>query len=149
FRGGMKERFAPGRRFLLSGTPRRYKGGLQMAHPETALLDESDAGDRGAGIRVRYPEVEGVTGVLVARLCRHVAEAHAAEVPDGLPATIRRARGFPSQGQALARLHRVDDAESAAAIEALNRGEDVAQRRLAFDELFFLQVGLARRPAQA
>ena len=51
FRGGMLERFKVGARFFVLGTPKPYKGALQMIHPES-LGDDGSEG--GAGLRVRY-----------------------------------------------------------------------------------------------
>ncbi len=149
FRGGMRDRFKPGSRFLLAGVPKPYKDALQMAHPETTLLDDDDAGGAGA-IRARYPEVEGVHPRLVERLCRAAVEKVADALPDGVPAAVRARRGLPSQGEALRALHVVGEAAvqpSADEVAALNRAATPAHRRLAFDELFFLQLGLARRRA--
>src|SRR5579883_130050 len=85
FRGGMKERFVPGARFALSGTFRRYQGVMQVAHPEVMPLEGDEDEEAGGALRVRYPEVEGVPGAVVARLCRKVAEQDAGRVIDGLP----------------------------------------------------------------
>ncbi|MSP63457.1 MAG: ATP-dependent DNA helicase RecG [Myxococcales bacterium] len=148
-RAGLKERFAKGARFLLAGTPRPYHDGLQISHPETVPLDPDSEGDAFEGaVRARYPEVAGVPGRLIERLCRHIAATSAATVDDGVPEAIRVRRGLPSQGEALSALHLAGaDDPPPEAIDALNRGATAAHRRLAFDELFFFQLGLARRRA--
>src|SRR5581483_3656760 len=70
FRGRMAERFPVGARFLLLGAPRPWKGALEMIHPESIPeSDDGDAAPSAAGVRVRYPEIEGVPGRLVERLC--------------------------------------------------------------------------------
>ena len=144
FRGRMQERFPVGARFLVVGTPRPYKGALEIVHPET--IPDGDGGDGGGGVvRVRYPEIEGVPGRLVEKLCRAAAETCAGDVPDGLPAEIAARHGLASQGEALRALHCPPPDLDAAALDALNEGVAPPQRRLVFDEFFFLQLGLAKR----
>jgi ATP-dependent DNA helicase RecG len=143
FRGRMQERFPVGARFLVVGTPKPYKGALEMAHPET--IPDGEGGEPGGVVRVRYPEIEGVPGRLVEKLCRAVAETCADDVPDGIPSAIAARHGLASQGAALRALHCPPPDLDAAALDALNEGTSPAQRRLVFDEFFFLQLGLAKR----
>jgi ATP-dependent DNA helicase RecG len=142
FRGGMLERFKMGTRFFILGTPKPYKGALEMIHPETMV---DDGGEGGAGLRVRYPEIEGVPARTLEKLARHVCEKFAQLVPDGLPPQLLRARQLPSQAEALAALHAPPADLERAAIDALNDGTAPPLRRLIYDEFFFLQLGLARR----
>ncbi|HEX9102975.1 MAG TPA: hypothetical protein VF997_12270, partial [Polyangia bacterium] len=79
FFGGMQQRFAVGARFIVSGVVRDRKGAREMIHPETIADDGESA---APGVRVRYPEIEGVPARTVEKLCRAVAERFAAEVPD-------------------------------------------------------------------
>jgi ATP-dependent DNA helicase RecG len=148
FRGPMLERFAVGSRFLVQGAPRRNKksGSFEFIHPET-VADTADPEEQlsGAGVRVRYPEIEGVPQRLLERLCRAVCEKFAAEVPDGVPGEIATRLELGSQAEALRALHLPPPDLDSAGIQALNDGTSSAQRRLVFDEFFFLQLGLARR----
>jgi ATP-dependent DNA helicase RecG len=151
FRGKMLERFAPGTRFLVQGMPRRNKksGQLEIIHPETAV-DAEQGGETIAGeVRVRYPDVEGVPSRVIERLCRAVCEKHARDVPDGIPAEIEKRMGLGSQAEALRALHLPPSDLDSASIAALNDGTSPSQRRLIFDEFFFLQLGLARRRGKA
>ena len=68
FRGGMQQRFAVGARFLISGVVRDRKGAREMIHPETHRRAH-DGESATPGVRVRYPEVEGVPGRTVEKLC--------------------------------------------------------------------------------
>jgi ATP-dependent DNA helicase RecG len=146
FRGGMLERFRVGARFLVLGTPKPWRQALEMVHPETILDEnEEDAAPPVGGVRVRYPEVEGVPARTVEKLCRHVSERFAVLVPDGIPPSVAERVGLGSQADALAVLHCPPSDLTAAEIAALNDGGSPAQRRLVFDEFFFLQLGLARR----
>jgi ATP-dependent DNA helicase RecG len=81
-----------------------------------------------------YPATEEVT----VKKLRDVAGAaleYARDVVDPLPAGLKAASGFPGKGDALVALHRPREEAD---------GER-ARRRLAFDELLVLQLGLARR----
>jgi ATP-dependent DNA helicase RecG len=147
FRGGMLQRFTVGARFLISGVPRLRKDAIEMIHPET-IADAEDAG-APPGVRVRYPEVEGVPGRTVEKLCRAVAERFCASVPDGIPRALAERLTLPSQAEALRALHLPPLDLPAEALRALNDGMAPPQRRLVFDEFFFLQLGLARRRGMA
>ncbi len=148
FRGRMQERFPVGGKFLMLGTPRAWKQGVEMIHPETIFESEGGEAAPPPGVRVRYPDIEGVPPRLLERLCGQIAESHGALVPDGIPAAIAVARELPSQSEALRALHRPPGDLDAEQIAALNDGRAPAQRRLIFDEFFFLQLGLAMRRGQ-
>jgi ATP-dependent DNA helicase RecG len=148
FRGGMAQRFAVGARFLVSGTPRLGKlGAVEMVHPET-IADEEEAG-LPPGVRVRYPEVEGVAARTVEKLCRAVCERFAAAIPDGIPPALATRLSLMPQAEAVRALHLPPPDLDAASLGALNEGLAPPQRRLVFDELFFLQLGLLRRRGTA
>jgi len=149
FRGGMMQRFAVGVRFLVSGVVRDRKGAREMIHPETILEAPEDDVASGAGVRVRYPEVEGVPGRTIEKLCRAVVERFAGEIPDGIPRAIAERHALGSQADAIAALHLPPVDLPAEALRALNDGVSPSQRRLVFDEFFFLQLGLARRRGTA
>ncbi len=147
FFGGMQQRFTAGARFLVSGVVRDRKGAREMIHPETIVDDEG--GTTTPGVRVRYPEVEGVPARTVEKLARAVAERFAAEVPDGIPRAVAERLELGSQADALRSLHLPPPDLAPEAVRALNDGTAPPQRRLVFDEFFFLQLGLARRRGSA
>jgi ATP-dependent DNA helicase RecG len=142
---GINTRYHSGDRVLLSGTLRRFKEKLAMAHPDVVAEGEPGA---GAGIWVRYPEVEGVPPRIVARLCRDACERAAGLCVDGLPASLRERLELPGVRESLRQLHLVPAELPADAFAALAAGDTPAHRRLVFDEFFFLQLGLARRRAR-
>jgi ATP-dependent DNA helicase RecG len=140
---GLAKRFKTGDGVVLSGALKRYQGQLTMAHPDVVADDGA-----GAGIRVRYPEVEGVPPRTVARLGREACVAAAELSPDGLPRELTARLALPPLAAALRSLHLVPADLPAAEVAALDAGQTPAHRRLVFDELFFLQLGLARRRAR-
>ena len=148
FRGNMAARFAVGARFLISGTPRRNKNDvLEMIHPET-IADDAEEG-LPPGVRVRYPEIEGVAGRTMEKLCRAVCERFAGEIPDGIPRALAERLQLISQADAARQLHLPPPDLDAEMLRALNEGTAPPQRRLIFDEFFFLQLGLLRRRGAA
>src|SRR5262249_19886147 len=87
----------------------------------------------------RLVPVHGLTRGLSARgvrqAIRRALDAVAERVPDPVPAALARERGLPSLAAALHAIHFPD---SAPALET-------ARRRLAFEELFVLQMVMALR----
>jgi ATP-dependent DNA helicase RecG len=134
-------RFTPGTRVRVSGKPRRYRDTLELTHPDVELVaDDEDAGPAEFPIVPRYPEIEGVPPRLLWRVIREAA-ARLGGAADPLPSEVREARRLPGLAEALRAVHApAPDAD----VEALNRFRDPAQRRLVFEELFALQLALAR-----
>jgi ATP-dependent DNA helicase RecG len=83
-----------------------------------------------------YPASEEVTPQRLRGLVER-ALPHACDLPDPLPAELKVAQSLPLRADALWALHRP---------RSLDEGE-TGRRRLAFDELLVLQVGLARARA--
>jgi len=151
FHGGYQKRLLPGKRFLLTATPVQFRGVMQATHPElTELAPVQDAdcprfADGTGQIRARYPDVEGVPAKTVERLCQYLCAHYAEFVPDGIPNMLLTKLGFPSLSQTLRDLHLVSSDATTAYLSRLNAGLSPAQRRLIFEELFFLQLGLLQR----
>ncbi|TPV93641.1 MAG: ATP-dependent DNA helicase RecG [Myxococcales bacterium FL481] len=141
--GGLAQRVATGRRILVVGVIKSYRGQRNMVHPELYDPDDDDV-----GIRVVYPAVEGVGAATMARLCqaalaRLVAAGHA----DTLPVAVRNRRNLPTRIDALDGLHAPPPDIAAPEISALATASSRSHRRLAFEELFLLQLALLRRRA--
>ena len=129
-----KVRFFPGRQLQ----PREFtvlsRGGKESA--------SEDTGARGSGmIFVTYPATEDLPQWVLRRVFENNLDALLGWADDDeyLSRELRERRELPTLGEALAWLHRPDTLYDA------ERG----RRRLAFDELFFLQVvqAQARRKA--
>jgi ATP-dependent DNA helicase RecG len=133
FRRAMAERFTPGARFLLVGTPRRHKraGPLSFVHPQMAAPDEELPGSKAV-----YPDVAGVPGRTVARLCQEVCRQAAHLMDEPLSAEALQRLDLPPLPAALSALH------------LSPAPDDRARRRLVLAELISLQLGLLRRRAE-
>ena len=151
---GMVKTYAKGNLVALAGSLRRAKDGTaELVHPRnvTALLagPEVSGNDSGLGLRPRYPTVEKVPGRVVEKLvCAAVAQA-AGLVPDVLPEGVAKRFGFPSVAESLRQVHQPEASLPDDKLAELVAGQAPAQRRLAFEDLFVVQVGLALERGRA
>jgi ATP-dependent DNA helicase RecG len=124
----LKDRLQPGTRVRLRGN---LKG-----REFTVRSYDVNGSSSTADFAPVYPASEEIS---VKKLREVVGQAldRARDVLDALPAELKAREGLPPRADALVALHRPGSEEE---------GER-ARRRLAFDELFTLQVGLARRRA--
>ena len=135
-----EEQLKVGRRGLFAGQVGRFKGNLQLTHPEFELLpDGVDDGAltalefAGALIPI-YPSSKGVTSWQLTKAVDVVLE-RAPDLPDPIPDSVRDARGLMSLGDALWSIHRPTSRDD------VRR----AVERLRFEEAFVLQALLAQR----
>ncbi len=123
---------------VLRGKVSRYRDRLQIAGPGLQIVDDGEVPE-GRLVPVYRESEKAKVGSLA--LGRFVAEAlrRAGEFDDPLPAEIRR------------RARLIGRTEAFRAIHAPERASDhlAARRRLAFDELFRLQVALVLRKRAA
>ncbi len=144
---GIDKRMPAGSRVTLSGLVRKRNGRLELANPDILAieLDGSSSTKAIAPIITRYPEVAGVPASRLRAACATACARVGARVDDGVPSAIEQAAGLPSLAVTLAQLHAPPPAISADELAAMNRGDSIWQRRLAFGELFALGVAIARR----
>lgn len=118
---------------------------LQMVHPEFEVLDSLDAElgpDRGRLVPLYPGSAELSTFHIDSRLFRKLIQPLLEtdlpdDLSDPLPDHVRSRFGFPTLGQAIRQIHFPDNLDSA----------ERARQRLAFDELFALQIHLIQRRA--
>jgi ATP-dependent DNA helicase RecG len=139
----MKSRVPVGKRLIVSGELRATASGREMVHPEIEPADEGRGPSLHTGRIVPvYPGFERHEQRQVRELVARVAAAHLAAVEDPLPPELRERLGLPPLAEALARIHQPAPDDD---LEALEQHRSPAHRRLAFDELFLLHLGLALR----
>ena len=152
---GLQERYPVGAELLVSGTFQPYKDRLQAVHPDVVVNPEP--GEQGP-VRRRYPDIEGVQPGRLEKLVDQACERFLGCVPDGVPAGVARREGLPEHAEALGTLHlrpvtSTDDPDEGGAdrlpdeqaILDITAGEHPAVTRLAFDELFSMQLAVARK----
>ena len=126
-----------GDRLVISGKVTVFKSTLVFESPEWEKLEDKELVHTGRLAPV-YPLTAGLYPRAVRKLMKEVVDGFAPSLPDYLPDEIRRRRGLIDLPQAVAQAHFPSDEAS----------KDAARVRLAFDELFFLQLGvLARKRA--
>jgi ATP-dependent DNA helicase RecG len=117
---------------LQPGTQVRLRGQLRRNEFSVRAYDVNGTAET-ADFAPVYPASEEVTVKKLRELVAAVLD-HAGDVPDPLPAAVRQRAALPLVADALHALHRPRSRAEA----------ERARQRLAFDELFVLQVGLAR-----
>lgn len=136
----LQSRVFPGLRLRVQGLVRRHGPGVQMANPSFEILPADDEPGEGREARVRpvYPASESINSAQIEKIVGLVLEAACAQIEDHLPAEYRHSRSLPELREAYRMAH-----QPAQAVEG-----DEARRRLAFDELLLLQLGVFLRRAQ-
>lgn len=120
----------PGMQIVVSGKVDEYLGRLQMTSPEWELIERKDLNT--ARIVPVYALTEGVTVRWLRAMLDRALSAWAQRVPDPLPPALREAHRLLPLPRALQGIHFPDNQEHLAA----------AQRRFAFEEALYLQLGL-------
>ncbi|MGH2545236.1 MAG: OB-fold nucleic acid binding domain-containing protein, partial [Ardenticatenaceae bacterium] len=123
----------PGTMVRLSGKIDAYMGRLQLNSPRFEIIEEQDV--RSGWIVPIYPRTEGITEKALAHNIAAALDFAGGKLPDPLPDEIRHQFGLPDLATALRWLHRPESIEKAQS----------ARRRLAFDELLRLQLGMLQQ----
>jgi ATP-dependent DNA helicase RecG len=134
-----RSRYQVGQRCLVHG---KVEGGLggtkRMVHPEI----EIDPDLEGQGILPVYNKPTNMGVGAIRKVVQQAVQEWAERLPSVLPETVVRAARITDLRQAMRLIHRpARDAD----VEALNAGRSAGHRALVFDELFFLQLGMALR----
>lgn len=134
----LKDRIHPGARIRVQGQVRRIRGGVQMANPQWELLrDDAEPDVRGARLRPVYPANDRIDSRQIERVIQIVLEGALTQIEDHLSEDYRQERALPSLADAYRMMHAPDDEEDVPA----------ARRRLAYDELLLLQLGVHMKRA--
>lgn len=116
---------------------------LMMKGPQYELLVADDLEDEAGGRIVPvYHETYGLTSKQIRRIIQSIFEQYAQNLYEILPDDLRKQLGFPTLSEALSALHCPDQAQS---VDLLNQQATPAHQRLAFEELFLLQLALATK----
>jgi ATP-dependent DNA helicase RecG len=129
----LANRFKTGDAISVSGKIDQYLGRLVMNGPDWESVEvESLHTNRIVPI---YPLTERVTQKWLRGLMKQVVEYWAPAVADALPKSVRSSARLMPLDQALLQVHFPDSQEKLKA----------ARERLAFDEIFYLQMGVLRQ----
>lgn len=125
-----------GQAYVFSGKVQSYRGRLQMNNPE---FEEPDTELLHTGRLVPvYPLTQGISARAMRNLQKRVVDEWGKRVHDYLPESVRQRVGLLTLSEALDQVHFPDDTDRLKA----------ARRRLAFNELFMIQIGVLRQRAE-
>jgi ATP-dependent DNA helicase RecG len=136
----MRGKIHPGERGVIEGRARLREGYLEIGNgrwtPEARA--GSDAPGQRDDLRPIYPASEEIGSAEIEAILMRVVDGVCAGMEDPLPESYRRQRDLMPLAAAWRSMHLPADADSLAR----------ARRRLAFDELLLLQLGVMMRRAQ-
>ena len=121
----------PNMKIVLSGKVRLFNGRFVFESPEWEPMEEGDLIHTGRLVPV-YPLTEGLHQRQTRKMIKGVVDLWASRVPDFLPADVKEHCQLIALPQAIAQAHYPDNTDL----------KDRARVRLAFDELFLLQLGV-------
>ena len=130
----LKTRIHAGSRLRVQGELKRRGHKLQIANARWEVLPEGGEEPPGRRERLRpvYPASERVKSWEIEAAIAEVLTAAVAQIEEHLPEAFRKERNLPTLAEAYRMMHRPEDEEEVAA----------GRRRLAYDELLMLQLGV-------
>lgn len=121
----------PNMKIVLSGRVRLFSGRYVFESPEWEPYEEQELVHTGRLVPI-YPLTAGLHQRQVRKLIKGVVDQQVDQIIDFLPPEIKEHRQFMPLSRAISQMHYPDD----------NKLKDRARIRLAFDELFLLQLGV-------
>jgi ATP-dependent DNA helicase RecG len=129
----LAQKLQPGLQIVISGKVDEYLGRLTFQSPEWEELDKNLI-HTGRLVPV-YPLTEGITIKWLRNQIKATVDYWTRRLPDYLPEESRQRLGMPPLDESIRQIHFPDDWDK---LEA-------ARRRLAFDELLLIQLGVLRQ----
>lgn len=142
----LARKIEPGMRVRVTGKLQRRGPLVQMVNPGwEPLTDDAEAGSTQSRYRPVYPASEELPSAAIERAVVAALPRVVGMLEDHLPERYRSERALPTLADAYRMLHRVDDA----GVDKLGAEAEVreAKRRLTYDELLMLQLGVCMRKA--
>jgi len=131
----LAKRLLPNQRLVLSGRVAVFRGHKVFQSPEYELIESDDPVHTGRLVPV-YPLTARLTPRVVRKLVKNAVDTWAPHLPEFLPEVMIQRLGLLPLSQAIRQAHYPDSLAE----------KDSARRRLAFQELFLIQLGvLAKR----
>jgi ATP-dependent DNA helicase RecG len=152
--------FHPHQRVILFGKLELTPHGMQLQNPQYEVLRQTATAESGTEPAEpaendtmhtgRIVPVYEKTGTLTAKMQRvlvYEALHHLPdEIPDPIPAAVRRRQQLVDRRSALLQVHFPAEGTN---VDELNRFRSPAQQRLIFEEFFLFQIGLVLRKRRA
>ncbi|MCL4220267.1 MAG: ATP-dependent DNA helicase RecG [Phycisphaerales bacterium] len=128
----LKDTIVPGLRLWVQGKPVRRGGSLQMSHPFFEVLPDNEPDRRLERLRPVYPATARISSRQIQHLIEDVLPDAVAQIDDHFDEAYRRTRELPTLADAYRMMHAPASEQELAD----------ARRRLAYDELFMLQLAV-------
>ncbi|HVU70460.1 MAG TPA: ATP-dependent DNA helicase RecG, partial [Ktedonobacteraceae bacterium] len=125
---------AKGQWLVVTGVKQRFGNKVEFTVRSHELPEQSEALNTGRLVPV-YPLTEGLNAKALRRYTKWAVDHYAQAIPEHLPAWLRSTGRLIPLPEAVAQIHYPDSETD------LER----ARRRLAFDELFLIQLGMQER----
>ena len=139
-----QEKFKTGQKIILSGKPTLNKrSGLEIIHPDTEQVSGENIHSLEIGKIVPvYHVTDGLHLKSIRTILNNVLDKYLPVVEEILPDELIQRHGFLSRADALSQAHFPPEGAS---LNELDAFKTPAQKRLVFEELFLIQLGLAFR----
>ncbi|SNB45974.1 ATP-dependent DNA helicase RecG [Geobacter sp. DSM 9736] len=143
----MKKAWSPGKRGIFTGEVSQYGFMLEVHHPEVEWVSASEDLDTvmardpfnfGRIVPV-YPLTEGLNQKLMRKVMKEVVDHFADSAASHLPEPVVKSHALLPLPGALREVHFPEELP----LEELNGKKTPAHQTLAFDEFFYLELGLA------
>jgi ATP-dependent DNA helicase RecG len=136
----LQNKIYPGLRLRAQGKAAKRGPSLQLVNPNHEVLKEETKEPTAREQRIRpvYSASESVTSAQIERVMETLLEPAVALLDDHLPESFRKQRSLPTLAEAYRMAHRPESEDQWRA----------ARRRLAYDELLMLQLGVFMRRAE-
>jgi ATP-dependent DNA helicase RecG len=125
---------AKGSYLVVTGVKQRFGNKIEFVVRSHELPEQGDLLNTGRLVPT-YPLTEGLYAKTLRRFTKWAVDRYAAMVPEYLPASIRSMGKLMPLPEAVSQIHYPENEDALAA----------ARRRLAFDELFLIQLGMQER----
>ena len=125
---------AKGEWLVVTGVKQRFGNKVEFSVRSHELPEQGDSLNTGRLVPI-YPLTEGVHAKTIRRYTKWTVDHYAHVVPDHLPPWLRVAGRLMPLPEAIAQIHYPEHEQAL----------EHARRRLAFDELFLIQLGMQER----
>ncbi len=139
----LKKIFEKGKRIIFTGEIKGFLFEKELIHPDFEVLEEDD--DHLLHFKrivPIYSETEGLGQKNLRRIMKRVVDDFTGYVLSPLPEDILQRQGLQDMHRSIRAVH---FPEGDSDVEALNRMNSEAHRRMIFDEFFFFELGMALR----
>lgn len=128
---------AKGDYLVVTGIKQRFGNKVEFSVRSHELPEQGDLLNTGRMVPI-YPLTEGLNAKALRRFTKYAVDRYARMIPDHLPTSIREDGRLMMLSRAIEQIHYPDNEEM----------RSLAHRRLAFDELFVLQLGMQEKRAR-